>query len=137
MNANKQKPSNLEIARDAWGAPLPDWIDVLANACDTSSQQKVATAIGCFSNAAISQTLHNKYPGNIENVEYAVRGALMDAEVRCPVMGDINTHRCLDLQTRPLSRMNGFLFVQTHKACRNGCKHFRGEQHKRQRRKTR
>ena len=35
----------LDIARDAWGDALPDWVETLAIECGKSSQNKVAKRI--------------------------------------------------------------------------------------------
>ncbi len=48
--------SAIETAKQYWGENLPDWIEVLANESDKSSQNKIAQKIG-KSSAAISQVL--------------------------------------------------------------------------------
>lgn len=83
----------LDIARAAWGDPLPDWIEVLARKCAEDSQRRAAVEIG-YSGSMVSQLLRNAYKGNVATVEDAVRGAWMGATVSCPVMGTIPTNDC-------------------------------------------
>lgn len=83
----------MQIAQDAWGEPLPDWVAALADACANDSQNRVAAKLG-RSASLVSQVLRRKYPGNMATVEDAVRGAFMDATVVCPELGPLATHHC-------------------------------------------
>lgn len=83
----------LEIARAHWPDPVPDWIEVLATQCDLLNQARVAERIG-YSGGLVSSVLRNRYAGNMEAVEDAVRGAWMNSRVECPVMGMIGTDVC-------------------------------------------
>lgn len=89
----------IDIARDAWGDPVPDWIEVLAGKCGTMTQRLVAERIG-YSAGLVSQLLRNRYKGNIAAIEEAVRGAWMGSTVVCPVMGTIPTDTCRDWQRK-------------------------------------
>ena len=89
----------LDIARAAWGDPLPDWIDVLARKCLEMPQARVAARIG-YSPAVVSQLLRQRYKGNLAAVEDAVRGAWMGATVSCPIIGQMRTDVCRDWQRK-------------------------------------
>ncbi len=58
-----QKQSPLEIARAAWRADLPDWIEALAIECAATSQNMVAARMN-RSAGTVSQLLNNKYAAN-------------------------------------------------------------------------
>lgn len=83
----------LDIARTAWGNPLPDWIECLALECARSTQRQVAARLG-RSAGLISQILRNKYPGDVAAIEDAVRGAFLGASVMCPALGELPTDEC-------------------------------------------
>jgi hypothetical protein len=51
----------LDVARNAWGEALPDWVEALALECGLSSQNKVAVRLG-RSAAMISLILRAKCP---------------------------------------------------------------------------
>ncbi len=85
--------SPLDVARAAWGVPLPDWVERLAQECGCSTQRRVAEQLG-RSAGLVSQVLRNKYPGDLAAVEDAVRGAWMGASVSCPALGTIPTTEC-------------------------------------------
>lgn len=83
----------LETARQSWGHDIPDWVIKLAEACDASSQNKVAGRLG-YTGAVISQVVRNKYAGNTDNVRDRVEGKLMGATVLCPALGNLPTNEC-------------------------------------------
>lgn len=85
----------LDIAREAWGDGIPDWILVVAGKCSEMTQRQVAERIG-YSAGMVSQLLRNRYKGNLSAIEDAVRGAWMGSTVTCPVMGVIPTDTCQD-----------------------------------------
>jgi hypothetical protein len=89
--------SKLEIARERWGAAMPEWISTLARACDGSSQVAVAKKLG-VSDSQVSIAIGKTYAGNYSRLEARVRGELMNERVQCPVLGDITTRRCVDAQ---------------------------------------
>ncbi len=49
----------LLTSLDAWGDTLPDWVRALAEACEASSQNKVAQQLG-YSGALVSNVLRNR-----------------------------------------------------------------------------
>jgi len=108
------------VARAAWGEALPDWLLVLARACDAGSQAAVAQSLG-YSPAVVSQTLNNKYRADLGQVEARVRQALMIGRIDCPVLDEIDGRRCLEEQRRPLSTASS-LRVRLWRACR-ACRH--------------
>lgn len=85
----------VTIARAAWGETLPDWVQLLAEECARSSQNKVAARLG-RSAALVSAVLHSKYRGDMDAVEDVVRGRFMNATVQCPARGEISTAICRD-----------------------------------------
>lgn len=100
-----------------------DWIDVLAKECDRTNQAATAELIG-YSPGVVSAVLKGKYKGDLQAVENAVKGALMQAQVSCPVLGALPTHQCLMYQRRGFANTNP-IRVQLYRACRNGCEHSR------------
>lgn len=106
---------NVLTVQRLWGAHPPEWIVTLAEACDRSSQGKVADLLG-VSSTQINQALHNNYAGRMDKLEQRVRGELMKATVDCPVLGEISTRKCLDEQQRPFSSTNS-LRLQLFRTC--------------------
>lgn len=106
---------NLERARGAWGAGMPAWVRALAEACDKSSQGKVAERLG-NSAAVVNQVLGRLYKGRLDRVEQRVRGELMRETVRCPVLGEISKRDCLDHQGRRFSATNP-VRVKLYQSC--------------------
>lgn len=115
--------TSTATARDAWGS-VPAWVQVLAQACDGASQSVVARRIG-YSAAVISQVINHSYRGDLARVEAAVRGALMDETVICPVLGDIAHDVCLAHQKRKFDCTSA-MRARLYRACRSGCPHFLG-----------
>lgn len=119
----------LEKARVAWGDPMPDWIEALAEACAASSQNKVAVRLK-RSPAVVSQVLSNSYAakgGDMASVEDLVRGALMSQSVSCPALGRVPMDECRHYQSK--ARKGGGYNsrgVQMFRAC-NRCPRFRKE----------
>ncbi len=121
-------PNALETVISTWGHGdkdrVPDWVLVLAEACDAQSRGKIAKRLG-YSQPVISQVLNHNYLGNLERVAEMVRGALMSATVDCPVNGETKLDTCLTDQKRTPPFASGWR-MQVYKACRNGCPNFRG-----------
>lgn len=107
-------------ARDNWGE-APDWVLALATYSDAHSQNKAGKLIG-YSGATVCLVLGNSYPGDMATVEKAVRGALMNETVDCPVLGEIPANRCLKNQQLAFSSANAQR-IQLYKACHGGCPH--------------
>lgn len=120
--------SPLEIARQAWGANLPDWVERLAMECAGSTQVAVGQKLG-RSGSLISQVLRNRYQGDMDGVEDAVRGAYMHATVDCPALGNLPTDECQAWRRKARAgvrvRTNA-LRVRMLNAC-DCCPKFKGE----------
>lgn len=109
--------TNVTAARRAWGAAAPEWVLVLAEACDArlSSQSAVAKRLG-VSGAMINQALRNTYAGRLDRLEQRVRGELMRETIACPVLGEITRRKCVDQQSRAYAATNQ-LRVELRRAC--------------------
>lgn len=114
--------SAITIIQAHWVSP-PDWLQILADECQASSQAKVAKRLG-YSAATVSLVLKGTYSGDLQKVEQAVRGALMRQTVACPVLGDIPAQDCLGHQKAPFSTASPER-VRLYRACRSGCPHSR------------
>lgn len=100
-----------------------DWIVVLAECCEHSSQTAVARQLG-VSASFVNQVLKGVYKGNLSRIEARVRGTLMRETLICPALGEITKRKCVDEQSRPFAATNPQR-VAVYKACRGGCPHFR------------
>lgn len=124
------KPSAVREAvsvrnmREAWGETAPDWVVVLAEECDRTSQNLVASRLD-YSAAVVSSVLRNRYQGDLAAVETAVMGAFKGRVVACPVLGEIPAVDCLSHQRRSYTPSNP-AYVRLFRACRNRCPHQRG-----------
>lgn len=99
---------------------MSTWIDLLREACAASSQKAVAGRIG-YSPATLSQVLSGTYKGDLSRVQAAVEGALMQASVDCPVIGELPRQRCIEHQRAPFAPTNP-MRVQLYAACKT-CPH--------------
>lgn len=70
----------------AWGTP-PDWVVVLADACDRTSQARVARRLQ-LNSGYVSYALRCENPQYHGPVEDAVRGVLMGETVHCPALDE-------------------------------------------------
>ena len=120
-----EKSTFIDIAREHWGADLPDWVETLAREADRKNASSVANRLG-YSGAVISGVLRNKYPGDIAAVEGKVRGVFLGAVVECPVLGEIGRHSCLAEQKMGNTGTSS-LRTRLFHACRSGCPHSRLE----------
>lgn len=102
-NLNKNtETSNLDRARAAWGGDLPRWIQLLASACDATSQRAAAERIG-KSSPYVSRILRNEYPGDLAEAEKLVRAAWGEEDVVCPLWGQaIPLANCMTARRRDL-----------------------------------
>ena len=123
MTAEVMALTAVQRAVAAWEDQTPDWVMALAIACDKSTQNRVAGRIG-YSAAVVSNVLKAKYSGDLKAVEGAVKGALMNETVVCPVVGDLSRQACGEHQRRPGAPHNPPR-IQFFKACRGGCPHSR------------
>lgn len=109
----------LDTARAAWGSPLPDWIQRLAEECGATNQSDVARRLG-RSAAMVSTVLRAKYKGDMAAVEDVVRGRLMRATVQCPALGEISTATCRDWMAKAGKFSNETSErVRMYRACRS------------------
>lgn len=110
--------TNSEAVNQAWGGRAPDWLLALAQAADGGmSRRRLAGLIG-YSPTAVSQALSGKYRGSTQKMEAAVRAALMNDTVQCPVLGEISGEQCLQEQKKPLVATSG-MRVRLWRACRD------------------
>lgn len=109
----------IDRARAAWGEALPEWVAVLAQACDGGSQRSIARMLG-YSPATISLVLSNTYAADLHAIEQTVRGLLMASKVSCPVVGEMAADMCQQHQERPWAPNNPQR-ITFYRACRNGC----------------
>lgn len=120
----RDESSNLARAREAWGSAAPEWIMVLAEACDRASQSAIAVRLG-VSSATVNRALVRAYAGRLDRLEARVRGELMGTTVSCPVLGEITRRRCADAQARPYAPTND-LRIELRRACPL-CRHYMKE----------
>lgn len=111
-----------EKAERAWGT-VPDWVGELAELAERHGLNACASRLG-YSPAVISQTIGNKYRGDLTKLEDKVRGALMGATVHCPVLGEIGRDVCLSWQGKERATTNA-MRARLYRACRDGCPHSR------------
>jgi len=117
---------SVETAESKWNGQVPDWIMLLAIECDRTSQSAAAKLIG-YSGAYVSYLINNKFKGDLNAIEQAVKGALMAHTVMCPGAGQtIGGHQCHDWQKKAQKfRATSPLRIQMHKACTGPCPHSR------------
>ncbi|CDZ32181.1 Hypothetical protein NGAL_HAMBI1145_09520 [Neorhizobium galegae bv. officinalis] len=115
--AGRPAVDHVAKATSAHGGKLPDWVQVLAEACQGSSQSAIAKKLD-YSPAVVSSILSNTYRGDVSRVELMVRGALMAETVPCPALGDIARNVCLDWQSKPYAATSSHRAAMYH-ACRN------------------
>jgi DNA-binding transcriptional regulator YdaS (Cro superfamily) len=99
----------------------PEVLEALRQACALSTQSAVAKRIG-YSAQVVNQVLKGVYAGDVNRVERAIEGALLNASVECPVVGEIPQQRCVEHQRSPFRATNDAA-VQLFHACRGGCPH--------------
>lgn len=110
----------VEIARAAWGEELPDWVLMLAEEADRTSQSGAARRIG-RSAALVSHVLRGNYAGRLDLIEEVVRARIAPTAIDCPVLGGTDSGVCLDWRTRSRAfQPNNRLAVMMYRACR-GC----------------
>jgi len=107
--------TNVALAHKSWGAAAPEWVIVLAETADRTTQTSIAKRLG-VSPTVINQALRNTYPSPLTKLEQKVRGELMGQMVDCPVLGEITTRKCIDTQGRPYAATNA-LRVELRRAC--------------------
>ncbi|MCV0428296.1 MAG: transcriptional regulator [Roseibium sp.] len=120
MNAHVTMQQKAETG---WDGAVPDWVGELAAMAEAHGVNVVATRLG-YSSAVVSQTISNKYSGNLSKFEEKVRGALMGETVVCPVLGAIGKDECLVWQAKP-RKVTDSIRSRVYRACRNNCPHSR------------
>lgn len=111
--------SATDIAHEAWGSPLPDWVAVLAEECVKASQNKIAKRMN-RSASLVSNVLRNKYEGDMAAVEDIVRGVFMASTVACPALGQISSAACRDWMRKAHAFSNeNSERVRLYRACRS------------------
>ncbi|MDB5658343.1 MAG: hypothetical protein JWS10_958 [Cypionkella sp.] len=121
-----QKPTSLEVARAAWGAELPDWVETLAIVCGRTTQGRVAMQLD-RSGACISQVLNMTYKADTARLEERVRGVFMDRVMDCPGLGEIGAQTCQDWRDKaPHFVMGNPLRQRMRRAC-NACPRYLAE----------
>ena len=111
--------SALTIATAAWNNTVPDWVAILAEQCDRTTQREVAEAIG-YSPSVVNQVIQASYKGSLKRVKSAVEGAFMGSVVACPVLGDLPQQDCLRHQRQPFNPSNP-MRVRLYRACHTTC----------------
>lgn len=106
--------TNRERAEAAWGSTPPEWIAVLARACDATNQRAVADRLGA-SSGYVSRILNNRYPGDLVEAERQVRAALGAERVTCPLFGDMALKTCIANRRR--TRPANWAHVQYARTC--------------------
>lgn len=106
-----------EKVAERWGDEAPEWVVLLAEECDRTSQSAVARLLS-YSQSVVSGVLANTYRGDLGAVEQAVLGALLHVTVQCPVAGQLAAHQCLEYQRLPFRATNAQR-VRLYKACRD------------------
>lgn len=109
-----------------------DWLAALRAECSASTQGQVALTLG-LSEATVSQVLSGSYRAATTRIERRVRGHLLGAMCECPVMGEVSTLVCQEVQERqpPIANPQ---HAQAWFACRGrgrfaragACPHFNG-----------
>lgn len=93
-NSGPATGANLNRAIAAWGEDLPDWVRMLASACDRSTQRAVADRLG-KSGGFVSRLLNRCYGARYDEPEMLVRATFGAETVECPVMGEIPLAGCV------------------------------------------
>lgn len=99
----------------AYGPALPDWIAGLAELADRIGLKETAARVN-YSPSTVSCVINNKYLGDLAAVETRARLALMDGQVDCPILGEIDRAQCFHEQDEPF-RATSAQRVQLFHAC--------------------
>lgn len=110
-------PPQVEIAREAWGEALPEWVEAMAYECAKTSQSRVAQQMG-RSGSLVSQVLRRRYPGDLAAVEDVFNGVFRAECVQCPALGLLPLNECRDWRVKSRKFVNvNALRVRMYRAC--------------------
>lgn len=102
----------------SWGPDAPEWIVMLARMSDKTSQGAVGKQIN-YSGSAVNAVLRNRYTGDLNAIEKAVKGCFMGLTVTCPEEGEIAADRCIEHQKLARRFCASSVFrVRMYRACR-------------------
>lgn len=107
--------ANMQSALAAWGDTMPNWIRLLAAACDLTNQRDVGEKLG-KSAGYVSRVLRNIYTGNMAEAENLVRATFGGEDVLCPLWGPIPLASCMRNRRRKTPPRN-----QSHHLHRRTC----------------
>ena len=93
-----------------------DRMALLKKAAQAHGQAAVARATG-YSDSAVSQALHGKYRGSLDNLLQRVLEVYGSGTVDCPVMGAISIQRCAAEKRKPFAATSPQR-VRLYQACR-------------------
>lgn len=120
-----------EIVAEHWVKDAPDWLWVLADEADRTSQSAAARRIG-YTTSALSSLFRARYGAGTAAIEEKVRGVLMKATITCPAMGEIGTHDCATWRKKARDIIpSSSSRIMMAKACR-ACAIFKEEEARRQ-----
>lgn len=106
VKVNSAPASNMDKATAAWGADLPRWIQLLASACDATSQRAAADRIG-KSSGYVSRLVNRTYAGDYHEAETLVRSTWGGEDVHCPAWGtEIPLASCVSNRRRKTPASN-------------------------------
>lgn len=103
-------------------APVPDWLQVLRREVQEHTQAVTASRLR-LAESTVSQVLSGKYKAATTRIERRVRGCFMGAKVVCPILGELPTDACQDLQERPEPTLGNWVTHTTWLTCRGREKH--------------
>ncbi|WP_321392759.1 hypothetical protein [Emcibacter sp.] len=106
----------MEKVKDKWGENAPEFIIVMAQACDKISQAGVARDVG-ISTTAVNLLLNNRYKAKLDRVERKVRSALMHETVHCPYLDIEITQRDCDTHSQAKITMASPQLFKHRRAC--------------------
>lgn len=100
---------------------MSDWIEILRQECEKSSQRDVAKKLGSTP-TSVNLILNGKYPNEtgIKKLQEAVESEYLNKTVNCPVLGETPLSKCNFHQNREFAATNPQR-VMLYRACRSGC----------------
>jgi transcriptional regulator with XRE-family HTH domain len=98
---------------------MSNWLSVLAQQCQKSSQSRVAKRLN-VSTTVINQVLKDKYPSPTDRIQALVEGAYLNRTVQCPVLGALAADKCEHNQQQKFAPVNP-IRVQLYRECHGAC----------------